>query len=86
MSYKCAICENKIYRFDRYFCFHCYSLFKEDIRSKKEWTRFVVNEEAKRRRKEKSEWENSIGIVYLGDEYDIDNEGNLVRGEGYHYG
>ena len=86
MSYRCAICETKVYRFDHYFCLRCYDLFKDDIHDKKEWTRFIINEEAKRRRREKSEKRRSISVVYLGDELDIDDEGSLVRGEGYHYG
>lgn len=86
MNYRCAICETRIYRPNRYFCWSCYDLFKDDIRSKKEWSRFVVSEESKRRRREKSERDHLISFIYLGDKWDINNRGDLVRKEGYRYG
>lgn len=86
MSYQCVICETRIYRPNRYFCWHCYDLYKDDIRGKKEWTKFLVSEESKRRYREKSDKNKSIVFIYLGDKWDIDALGNLVRREGYHYG
>jgi len=85
MTYKCAICET-IIRPNRYFCWHCYNEFRDDIRNKKEWTRFVVSEESKRRRGEKRDRDKSVMLIYLGDKWDIDTEGNLIRKEGFHYG
>ena len=84
--YRCAICDTRIYRPNRYFCWHCYDLYKDDIRSKKEWTKFVVSEESKRRRRTRYELDNSITFVYLGNKWDIDTRGNLIRKEGFHYG
>lgn len=79
----CAICETRIYLPYRYFCKDCYIQFRDDIRKKKEWTRFVVSEEAKRRRQEKKD---SPLLLYLGSKWDIDLGRNLVRKEGFHYG
>jgi len=82
MIYKCAICETRIYRPMRYFCWSCYKQFRDDIREKKEWTKFMVSEESKRRRREI----NAPTFVYLGNKWDIDMEGNLIRKDGYRYG
>ena len=86
MTYRCAICDTEIYRPNRYFCWHCYHDFEDAIREKKEWTKFIVSEESKRRRREKSERDNFITFIYLGNKWDIDMGGNLIRKEGYHYG
>ena len=86
MIYKCAICDTVIYRPNRYFCWHCYHDFEDAIRGKNEWVKFVVSEETKRRRREKSERDTPITFIYLGDKWDIDLKGSLIRKEGYHYG
>lgn len=84
MAYKCAICETRVYRPDRYFCWRCYKDFRDDIREKKEWTRFVVSEEAKRRREERRD---APMLIYLGDKWDIDTRGRLIlRREGFYHG
>ena len=82
MIYRCAICETRIYHRNRYFCWHCYKNFKEDISKKKEWTKFLMSEESKRRYKDK----NPQILIYLGDKWDVDTDGNLIRKEGYRYG
>ena len=84
MVYKCAICSTQLYINNprTYFCKSCYLTYKDDIIKKVEWTKFVVNEEAKRRRRDK----NHIVLIYLGDKWDIDLDGNLIRKEGFRYG
>jgi len=84
MTYKCAICNTVIYRPNRYFCWHCYHDFKDAIHKKKEWTKFVVSEESKRRRREKRD--ACTTLIYLGDRWDIGIGGTLIRKEGYRYG
>jgi len=82
MTFRCAICETRVYHPNRYFCFSCYSKFVDAIRAKEEWTKFIVSEESKRRRREKRD---SV-LVYLGNKWDIDTGGNLIRKEGFQYG
>lgn len=80
----CSVCEVEIH--GGYFCWQCYTMHKHDILSKMEWTRFLVNEENKRRRKLRLAHELNIRFVYLGDDWDVTTEGKLVRREGYYSG
>ena len=82
MNYRCAICDTRIYHPKRYFCWHCYNDFRDEIREKKEWTTFVVSEESKRRSREKRD---APVLIYLGDEWDISIGGTLIH-KGYRYG
>lgn len=86
MIYRCAICETRLYRTLRYFCWKCYKEHESDIREKKEWVRFFKSEEDKRRYQEKKQEKSSTVFIYLGSKWDIDTTGRLVRKEGYHYG
>ena len=64
-DFRCSICEKRISR--GWFCYKCYSAHKEDILSKKEWTKVMQNWEQQRRRYEK----NEPPMTYLGSEWDI---------------
>ena len=49
MEYLCSICDAKVIR-GRYYCYVCYKKYRTEIESKQDWTRFLQNEEKKRRR------------------------------------
>lgn len=70
----CAICETDL-SINSYhlICYSCYKEWEEDIKSGKEWVRYLVNEERKRRRDKKQN-----KLVFFGDLYDLDDGGNLV--------
>jgi hypothetical protein len=72
----CSICGDKIWR--DWYCYKCYQKYKKDIKGNSPWTKFLQNLEKKRRR------EPIIPMVYLGDKYDISNDGRLMIREGYH--
>ena len=76
MSYECCVCGSRVISPTRYFCWHCYGLYGDDIRNKKEWTRFLVNTESKRRRDERK-WSGKL--VFLSDDYDLSDEKKLIR-------
>lgn len=78
MEYLCSICGRRISR--DWYCYHCYQKHKEDIESNSRWTRFLQKEENNRRRKP------ILAVVYLGDKYDISDDGRLVIRDGYYYG
>lgn len=48
MNLLCSICERVISR--GWYCYKCYKEHQIDIESNKPWTRFVQNEEKRRRR------------------------------------
>ena len=75
MTSRCAICDSIIgaYR-GNLFCSRCYKKYKESILSKLPWIQVVKNSETKRRRQELKD-----NFIYLGDEYDINTEGELMR-------
>lgn len=64
----CSICERYINR--DWYCYSCYHKYKEDIESKKSWTKFLQNEE-KRRRRQPVLW-------YLDRQHDISDTGQIV--------
>jgi DNA-directed RNA polymerase subunit RPC12/RpoP len=72
-EYVCAICGGKVRR-DQWFCYACYQKFKQDIKAREPWTLLLRNDEQRRRRGESKQQPT----VYLGDKYDIDDNGNLV--------
>ena len=72
---RCAICEKILHtsKNNVYFCSVCYKQWGTEIRAKERWIRFVTNEELARRRRREPYF------VYLGDTFDIDDRGRLVR-------
>ena len=80
VMFRCSICETRIYR--GWFCWKCYKKWQDDILSNKRWTRFLLNEERVRRYRAEKEPK----IVLLGDKWDIDTLGRLVRRDGYSSG
>ena len=71
----CSICEKRLdglYRDRDWYCHSCYVLYRSDIESKQEWTRYLKNLENKRRR------EVVIPLIYLTDRYDITEDRRLV--------
>jgi hypothetical protein len=75
MIKRCCICEKPMVNFFKndWYCMDCYKLWEQDILSKKSWVIFLRNEEQTRRR------HKSINSVYLGNKYDIDEDGNLCN-------
>ena len=48
MEFRCSICERRINR--GWYCYTCYQEHREDIETNQSWTRYVQNEEKRRRR------------------------------------
>ena len=82
MNYNCcAICgvrllPNKPYT---WFCNHCYKDWSEAIHEDEPWVVYLTKLERARRYRMRKMREMGVTIVYLGLEFDIDNEGRLVR-------
>lgn len=55
-----------------FFCFKCYSSFKEDIDNNVEWVKVLKSFARKERR------HPPFKFIYLGDTWDIDTDNNLV--------
>lgn len=73
----CAICQEEYYprRATEWFCSRCYTMWEEEIRARPFWVKFCISSESGRRRQE---YRNQK-LVLLGDEYDVDESGSLVR-------
>ena len=80
MTSKCAICDSIIgaYR-GNLFCGRCYKKYKIEILDKEPWVQVIKNSETRRRRQEIRD----SGLIFLGDEYDINTEGSLLRIGGF---
>ncbi len=86
MKNLCAICCRPLHTENPkvYFCSKCYHDWEKEIKARVAWVKFLINDEAKRRR-----WDTylsksgrvSVQLVYLGSEFDIDNCGNLIHRE-----
>ena len=61
MEYLCSVCGINVAR-GKYFCYACYSKYKNEILSKEPWTVFLQNEEKRRRR--------HPGMIYIGEAED----------------
>lgn len=48
MGFLCSICEREITR--GWYCYKCYIEYRQDIESNQPWTRFLQNQEKRRRR------------------------------------
>ena len=71
---KCAICDIEVDK--QYFCRTCYSTYRDDIDDKKDWTKYLVNLERRRR-------ERYVPLlIYLGMKWDVGDNGRLVRNDG----
>lgn len=57
MEFKCSICERRISR--GWYCYNCYKEYRTEIEANEPWTRFLQNEEKRRRRKP--------SLLYLGE-------------------
>ena len=71
---RCSICGTALcggFK-NHWYCKECYIKYRPAIFVKEEWVIFLRNEERSRRRK------LDPPTVYLGSEWDLDNEGNLV--------
>jgi len=76
----CSICGHAIYtaNHNTYFCNKCYRTWKYEILGKEPWVIYLQRLENRRRyRKEKVE--SKITLIYLDNNLDIDDEGNLVQ-------
>ncbi len=80
----CSICGVRIPR--NFFCSRCYEGFRQAIVAKEPWTKFLVAEEQRRRRRYREAQERNIRFVFIGNELDITPEGRLFRKEGFHNG
>ena len=75
--YQCCLCGSVIYKSPKsYWCNKCYLAHKEDIFQKKEWAKFLMRVESKRRRDERK-WADKL--IYLGDEFEVSDSKKLVR-------
>ncbi len=84
MRNECAICCRPLNTENPkvYFCSKCYHDWEKEIKAKVGWIKFLINNELRRRR-----WDTysdkgkvvSVQLVYLGNEFDIDSDGNIVR-------
>lgn len=75
-EFLCSICERRIIK--GWYCYRCYIEFRSEIEDNLPWTRYIQNLEKRRRR------EPTPPIVYLGDRFDITDDGHLVLREGYY--
>ncbi len=57
---------------DNWYCHSCYMQYKDDILGGKPWVKFLQNCEVKRRRT------REFQVVYLGNEFDISDSGELI--------
>ena len=73
----CAICQDEYYprRATEWFCNNCYNTWELDIKAGQPWVKFCISSESGRRRQE---YRNQK-LVLFGDEYDIDEDGSVVR-------
>lgn len=80
----CSICGCRLLteRPLTWFCRKCYIDWKEAIRNKEPWVIYLRNLESSRRYREHDMRKRGISLIYLGNEWDIDSDGNLVRREG----
>lgn len=85
MNYNCcAICGVRLPSSRPYswFCYHCYEDWKDAIHKDEPWVVYLVKLERARRYKMRKMREMGITVVYLGLEWDVDNDGRLVRRSG----
>ena len=64
----CSICERTISR--GWYCYPCYKEHQKDIEANEPWTRFVQNEEKRRRRQPV--------FFCLDDKYEFSNDEQIV--------
>lgn len=76
MGKLCSICGKSISR--DWFCYKCYQTYKKAIEGNEPWIRYVQNCEKKRRRTP------TLPVIYLGDKYDITDDGQLIIKDGYY--
>ncbi len=84
MKSLCAICCRPLNTENPkvFFCSKCYHDWEKEIKARVEWVRFLISDEAKRRR-----WDTYVEngkqivvkFVYIGDEFDIDENGKVFR-------
>jgi len=67
----CSVCEKEISR--GWYCYKCYKEFRGDIEANVPWTRFVQNEEKRRRRQPE--------FFHLFEGYDFSEDERIVRGD-----
>ncbi len=81
MGYECCLCSTDISHKSAktFWCSRCYSDFKEDILAKKPWCVWLQNEEAKRRYRQKDIAKLGITYIYIGNEYDLSEDGKLLK-------
>ena len=75
---QCAICNCDLYSTNvkRYFCRKCFNEHKDDILAHAPWVTFLINDTARQRYREKRD----LGkLVYLGSEYDLSEDGKLLK-------
>lgn len=85
MNKQCAICSKTLNTENDkiYFCNTCYRDWGEEIKGKKPWIKFVVNNEHSRRR-----WDEcsrggetiKISLIQLYDNMELDVDGNIIYG------
>jgi len=74
----CVICQKRrLLRGLVYFCKECYTKFKDEILSKEGWVQFLIADEQKNKRDTRKDID--ANFIYLGDSYDISDEGKLVK-------
>lgn len=61
-----------------WYCYRCYLEFRSDIEDNALWTRYIQNLEKKRRRAP------ILPVIFLGDKFDITDDGHLVVRDGYY--
>lgn len=77
----CAICQSE-YRPTKpkeWFCNKCYHMWYKEIHDREPWVKFCISSELSRRRQQRKQ----INFLFLGNKWDIDNDGNLIIREGY---
>lgn len=55
----CVACDKNKTSGSLEFCRVCYNLYKEEIKGKKPWTRFLKNEEQRERRRKEREFNDA---------------------------
>jgi ribosomal protein L37AE/L43A len=80
----CSICGRRLNTIANiWFCSRCYNDWKEAILGKEPWVIYLRKLEQARRYKIKTMKDLGIKLVYLGVEWDIDENGNLVHRDRY---
>ena len=83
--FQCSICERRLITANpnTWYCSKCFREFEEAILSKAEWTMFLQHEERKRRYREQDMKKLGITYVYIGDRFDVGDDGKLVPTKNY---